>query len=481
VTTRVARSAWNDLSLRAGIVAAFFLAFAIANDLKLYAAAILGLVAVTPLALFFSSATLLIWVATGPTLGGWLAFVPGHGLPAVSPDRVILVFLTAVCLIRWLRHSATMIRPGRIEMMMAFFLALAAVSAFITGPTHLYLEGGGRRQDLVFLLQSYAGPYLGFFLAKNLLAGDRIRRSILWVYVVIGVAIAGVAILNYFTGLALFRPDRYEVIHAGRATGTLSSAVHLGLILDMGLFPAIILLLGPRTLGRKLFLGSAVLMMLVAMYLSKTRAAYVGFALGVVVAAVYDRRLRRPLLATAFVAVLALMAAWPFVVNSGFVQKRLLEATPVYNRIALAATSVNMISQKPILGFGFGRYTFRVNRAGYLKGAAGVSREYATNLDDPHDDYLGVLVLLGIVGFLPYAGILFLTLRRCVQVLRLPRPASPAERDLAVVALASLACYLEHGVFDGLMFCWYASNMVFVLLGAVERTACDRRAQIVHD
>jgi O-antigen ligase len=212
------------------------------------------------------------------------------------------------------------------------------------------------------------------------------------------------------------------------------------------------------------------------MYMARTRAPYVGLAAALGVVAIYDRRLRRPLLAVALVAILTLIVAWPLIMQLEFVKARLLERSPVYNRVALAATSLNMFLHKPLFGYGFGRYTFREEHVKYLTGAGGVARDYAHYFDVPHNEFLHILVLLGCAGFLPYVGLLVLAWRSCGHEMR-NRTATAVERDVTLVALGGLVVYVANGLAADLAFCWYGTNLIFTLLGVVAGLRLRRKSQ----
>ena len=361
-----------------------------------------------------------------------------------------------------------MLPPGRIEMMMLLFLVIAAVSSLVAGPTHE--PGGDARgtQDFIFLTQSYGVPFLGFFLAKNLLRGERQLRALLVTCVAMGCFIGAVGILQHFTGIATFTPTRYETIHEARATGTLSSAPHFGIVMSLCLFPAIILLKRARTLvSRSAFLG-AVSLILLSLILCKTRAAYLGVVVGLGLLGRLDRRLGRVLVVLAFVATFGLMIAWPVFVDTDFVQGRLSDPTPILNRIALTGTAVNMIVHRPVFGFGFGRLRFSQERMEYLSSLGGVSRAWAHSLHVPHNEYLHLLILTGLAGFLPYLAVIMGCLKTSARASRRREGGGGIERDLAIVAYVGFAAYLVNGFFSELLFAWYGSNIIYVLLGAVE-------------
>jgi O-antigen ligase len=98
---------------------------------------------------------------------------------------------------------------------------------------------------------------------------------------------------------------------------------------------------------------------------------------------------------------------------------------------------------------------------------AGVPPYYALAPGVPHNEFLHVLVLLGLGGFAPYAAVLALGWRtgvRCHRGVALPGPG----REVALTCLAVLAVYVVNGLFVDLMANTYASSQLYVLLGATD-------------
>jgi O-antigen ligase len=277
-----------------------------------------------------------------------------------------------------------------------------------------------------------------------------------------------VGAVQYYTGTSFFFSERYE--HAGeqRAIGTLPAVVDYGMVLSSGAVAAAVLLLRRPRLPKACVLAGAFVIIMGSVMLNKTRAVWVGVAVGLFITFVLERRFRRTLFATAAVAVVAGLLAYPFLVDSDFFKGRVMAVHPIYNRIAIYATAINMILHRPIFGGGFGRYMFLEDKWEYLSGFGDVSSTWAVFPGVPHDEYLHVLALVGLVGFLPYAFVLvssWRTLRRSYACLGADGSAGA---DTTLVALAVLGVYLANGLFSDLLFAINTSNQVYVLLGAAD-------------
>src|SRR5687768_15136621 len=225
--------------------------------------------------LFSPAGLTLTWLASGPTLSTWLDADVGP-LPAITPDRALLVVLLGVLGWRWLRRPHTLLPLGRLELLMAWFIIFAAGSAIAGGgsrQTNLALKtisDGSLRLDFVFLFLIYGLPFLGFFLVKNVVHREHHIRALLAVFVGVGVFVACTGILQYYTPIRLFSPTRMDVVHEGRATGTMTSAPEFGLVVGIPFLVAVICLLRSRFLPERLLLSAALAIMGLAIVLAKT-------------------------------------------------------------------------------------------------------------------------------------------------------------------------------------------------------------------
>lgn len=468
--------AWSLLLLVprvATVVASLGLGMAIASASSVLAAVIAAGAVGLVLVLYAPALALLGALAAGPTLGAWLDIVIA-GVPAITVDRCLLLVACAAAGVQWwLGRSRGGV--GAITWCMAVFLLIAAISAVTGGGTRRSSTEGGLRNDLVFLILGYGVPFAGFVLARTLLVRTVHVRWVLRVLVGVGVIVSCVGILQLFLGVTLFEPSRMTVIHAGRATGTLTSAVEFGLVIGAAMITAIVMLMRAGPPWRSGALLAAIVLMAAASLASRTRAPWLGIAAGLAVVAYFEPRLRRPLGAVAAVAGASIAIAWPVLAPSEFVSQRVFDMTPVYNRITLTATALNMFVHNPVLGLGFGRYTFDAEKWRYLVSVGDVSPHYAYSLSVPHNEVLHVLVLLGVIGAVPYVMIYALGWRTAARECRALRAAGP-EGELALVCLGVLSMYIVSAQFSDCMFYFYASFQVLVVMGVVDGWRARRLA-----
>jgi O-antigen ligase len=127
-----------------------------------------------------------------------------------------------------------------------------------------------------------------------------------------------------------------------------------------------------------------------------------------------------------------------------------------------------MFAHSPLVGHGFGRYTYDSEKWPYVTGIAGVHPYYAFDTGVPHNEYLHILVLLGLLGFVPYVAILILAWRTAARHYReyfgLPGP----RRDIALIFLSAFALFLTTGTTADAMFSGAANLQIYALLGAID-------------
>jgi O-antigen ligase len=455
------------------LVAIALVSLALASSILPVVGAITGLLLGTAVVLRAPVWVLIAGVVTGPAMGSWLDFSAGGAIPAATIDRALLLAVSVYVGTMVLGRRLTFLPPGRIEAAMGIFGIVAATSlAFRGGSTSEGVGVSGLRLDIVFLAQSYLIPFMYFFLGKNMIQ-ERHLKWILRLYVAVGVFIGIVAALQFLTGIKWFTPTRYKAIHEGRAVGTLQSAPHFGQVMLICVISAAAVIVGSKRRLAQNIAAGAVAIMVAGIALSKTRAVYLGLLAAIAAMGNLIPRTRRAILLGALMGITALIVAWPMISRSDFLRTRLMDPVPVYNRIALWGTAANMVLHKPIAGFGFGQRTFREERADYFIKIGNVPAEYGYSLGATHNEYLHILVTTGLLGFIPYVTILVLLWRRGMRSYRRRDGTSPWETEIAFVAVASLATYLINGFFADLHACWYASNMIFFLFGALE--GCEVR------
>jgi O-antigen ligase len=202
-------------------------------------------------------------------------------------------------------------------------------------------------------------------------------------------------------------------------------------------------------------------LMIASIYLSDTRAVWLYFALSVLILGLV-RNGTRP---HARAVVLVLLAIFVSGVLSKF---SLYEVTlfsrrdeAAQSRVVLAAASVAMLKERPLLGSGYG--TFQ-------KGFDLLQDQDQQRLvrdEGNHNTFLGLAVEVGIVGTVPYVLILAGFLLGTRRLWRLSKNDNLQARDFAVSTLAAVLGYLCLMQFGDLRFALLFNSLIFGVSGLV--------------
>ena len=400
-----------------------------------------------------------LWMFAGPTLAGMIsALFPGNAV-ALTPDRAIGLGLGLLALVGMLAGRGKPL--DLIERLWLGFGGVCLVSLLMTGGSPQFF--GGMRADLTFLVLGYGLPAAGYFVSRRLAGDEPGARALLWSIALVGVVLALTGVLQVGASTTVFQSDRYLATTKDRAVGTVSSPGEYGLMLIAGICATTVLTLRMGGIARATT-GAVLGLMLVALVLCKTR---VFLGCGMAAAVVLGWRipaLRRGLLIGGGAILAIVVVAVPFLVDMAALERRMTELGPLYNRIALSSTAANAVVHNPIVGVGFGRNSFLLNKADYLTSMLGVPTYWAmSNVGVPHCEVLHLLFMVGLVGTIPWLMIWCHSLKKAHAT---PRDGS-LESDLAAVALACMASFLLTGLTLDTGMMYLSSLQMWVLLGVL--------------
>lgn len=252
--------------------------------------------------------------------------------------------------------------------------------------------------------------------------------------------------------------------HFGRARGPLLDSVAFGFTMSVCLVTA-------WAWRARLSRGAEVLiialtgLMLLAVYFSYTRSAWMGTAAaGVVVLALTAKGAWRPLLLGTAIVALLVSTAVRFDSLVAFKREYSAEGTreSATLRPVIAYVSWNMFLDHPLFGCGFGQYYLAKN-------------EYLDNRDTDlvlerarpfqhHNLFLALLVDTGLVGLGLYLSILALWARDAWFLWQSNRTPAWA-RPQGLIFLATLASYIPNGLFHDVSHTNYVQLLLYFVAG----------------
>jgi O-antigen ligase len=311
-------------------------------------------------------------------------------------------------------------------------------------------------------------PFSAFVIARNLRwTAARISRCL-------GVLVAGIGgylllfgTIQYAYDWNFLVPEALRDILPERARGPFNNAVPYGIVVSMLVILA--LFLYPRARNRTaratlIVLAAGLVQCVVA---SKTRAVWIALpvALGLLLIRRPKMRVLTVLLAADLVLQLVLAAALG--VDRLGVEPRLTAIEPVHDRMALSATASNMIARRPLLGYGFGIFTFQDDKADYYASWGGASAQSAVYPNNPHNDVLNVLILTGVVGLIPFFALMWFSWRLLADSRARWEQGDPSGSELAGTVQSIFLVLIVAGQFHSVMYMSYPQVLFFFLLGIV--------------
>jgi O-antigen ligase len=368
-------------------------------------------------------------VVLTPFAGNWQQL----GIPGIlAPDRLLIAAAIVMVVFRAVTgRGEPLPRPRPVHYVLALAGLWAVGNALVA---HTLFQ----RASLLKIVEAFGlFPFLIFYLAPIIYTTERRRQMLLTALVVLG-GYLGLTVLFEMAGPhALVWPkyimDPNYGIHFGRGRGPFADAVANGFALYVCALAACVA--ASRWQGRaRVAAGAVALLCFTGTLLTLERSVWTGAAVATVVTLVAFARLRRialPVIVTAVVAVALALLLVPGL--SAKVSSRASQQEPVWDRQNLTVAALNMISARPLLGFGWDR--FQSDSAPYFR----QSLDYpltATNIDI-HNYFLSYAVELGLVGL-----ILWLTGLLMGGFGALATRAPPELEPWRMAFLAIAVCYL---------------------------------------
>jgi putative inorganic carbon (hco3(-)) transporter len=333
--------------------------------------------------------------------GGWSMM----GLGSLPVDRLAIIgVLLAVflCVPGVARTPRLQLRNVHLLMLVTilYVVGSAAVAGTLTG------EVGG----LVLLDQLGVLPYLMFLLAPAVFAARRERNMLLATLVGLGAYLGLTAIFESLGPHSLVFPSYIahvdEILPEGRAGGPFQSSVAEGFATFACAVASVIAFNQWHGQRKRYFAAVAGILCVFGCFLTLERGVWIAAVAGAMVSTLATRTGRRWVLPGISICVLVIGGALMVSPTlSSKVTGRIEYKPSVWSRQNQTSAALRMIETKPLLGFGWNRYTsdsgeyFRQSSEYPMVG-------YSTheNTEPLHDSYLSYIVELGLVGVLLWLG-----------------------------------------------------------------------------
>lgn len=437
--------------------------------------AVIGGGAFTVLALKSPLFGVLFWISASPLLNVYAKFKFGPGIPALTGDRLCLLIL-AFALVLWAKKPSKAERLPAIPVLILLFV-IAMLPAVIRAPE---MKTGAQ-----VLVDSYLAPMALFFFARRWVQDRSTLHKSLIAILVVGTYFAVLGVPEYFTARNFFtwsgKPAWVEEgLGVARIQGPSRSPAEYGLTVALASYVAVILAVWEKNRAKRMLYLLMLVLFSVVIYMTLRRGVYMGWILGMLALAVASARSRRVILPGLLVGVILSGIFVDKIVSSEVFTERIAYKAPVYQRLVLNATSIEIIKDRPWLGLGIGKFPEAIGS--YVTSYRGISALYARGLPSPHNSYFRILTEAGLVGFLPFAMLIMALGFYTYRAYRRTPADGPTGRDtIALFWAFGFAHLMQAGSTDAFLYCPYLNAMVFFLAGAINGTFIQKENEADPD
>lgn len=431
----------------------------------------LGIAGIGFIAFIFAAPlkALLLWMIASPILDFYMRISLGAGIPDITFTRVTVFTLFFVILLQMVLNMRVLMPRQQTENFLLIFFGLAMASMMMRG---------GLTRNLQVFIDGYATPFALFFLAKNLIREKEDFHSFLYALYIVGFYLAVIGIIQYFTHINLFSPKTLIVTHSDRAYGPFGNSVEYGGVMAI-LFFAVFFLYSEFAKSNRLLILANLGLIAIAVFLSLTRAVWLSLIIGLFLIAHYIPKYRKIMKFFLVGAVVTVISVWMILPSTSALKERTEDVGAIFSRFPLYATALKTAIKKPILGYGFGSNTFFEASRNNIVSISFIPEHLGLSLTVPHNEFLHILVMLGLAGLIAYLGIFFSGLKNSRRLYKSTAPGLLQIKNIAVFFQAMLAVFITNGFFADFIWFSYFNSLFLLIMGMMESDYIQSQQQKV--
>lgn len=415
------------------------------------ALATIGFFTSTPLLVLCLFALIFLWISIdSPETPFLLSLVTIPYLPLLPHGTTALTVVIGIAVLSFARKVILGNRVFHFEQY-DFFLLLFAAIVLITD----LIRGGLQAMPDTL---TYLAMLLGYPLAGNLLANQRLLERASEAIAFSSAPIALLAIYQYVGGVAEFRWLDASFLSQidGRAVATFHNPNVLAVFLLCGTMFSLMLAQRKRHVSKKILYLLFTVLNVSALVFTWSRGAWIALGLGVIACFVIRFR-RRPGLIVSFFAILPLsVLLLPESVRARLLSAAMLTDSSIAYRLSIWRSSLRMIADRLWLGVGHGEKLFGDAFLHYA--------EDAVVAPHAHNVFLAVISESGLLGFLCFAAFLIARARH-LTAYRRPLQAGRNVRTVTLFSCATSLSCIVFGMTDHIFYYLPLCYLFFAVFG----------------
>ena len=318
--------------------------------------------------------------------------IQAPGLPDLFLDRITLIWVSLVFLVKSVADNRKMRGPYRLDVLVLLH------ALYVLGQIFFH-----EMQYFSAWVASVAMPTAAYYLAKNIVTNRGRIAGLIWVLLGLSVYYNITSVAEKFDLNWLIWP-KYIVTaggeFAGRSQGPFLQAPLFGTVIGMLLPVHLYCLAVTRSNWARVLLGLSLLLGFAGLYFTYTRGSWLAGFMALAATAVLNRRLYARFLIPALVLAPIIAIGFLGLSQDKFMKERLEDEDTIGSRIGTAATVFRVWRDHPLFGVGF--FQYRNVRENYIQAVdvpgLPIIRYAQFRNNSIHDIYLGPLAEEGLVG-----------------------------------------------------------------------------------
>jgi O-antigen ligase len=387
------------------------------------------------IALYHPLGAFVTWIFLNTFIDSWIKMPMGQGIPDLSFGRFAVFAVATTLLMRVSTGTMSLIPFSRTDLIAILVPFGIAISAPLSVQPISAIQSS---------LSMYLIPIAGYLLAKQLIRTREHFHLLLAVFALFGLIAGAHAIYEALTGNILFMQKGQEIGRVIRGTSNLRLIVGLvgetgamGRVLALTLLCTLYYIMENKNGLLKPFWMVGALVQFGGLAATFSRTPLITFLFGLFILQFFYPGLRRLLIVLTIIVTITLGLNWDRIQRTQAAQDRLSGVEDVNGRAFRWQAGLNMWMERPLRGWGSGRYE---ESSGQYR-ADGSTQ----NVKAVENDYLRILVSAGLIGFLPYALYLLTMILDSLRLFfqrKLPGPGSFIEYGTIGLLWAVMSAFL---------------------------------------